>query len=319
MNESRYYLADGRLRPFWRFLIAFLLLFAAQFASLGLTMLFVDGNRRLLVALSRPLLLVLLLVVYVWMLRVLDQVPRRRLAAMGLPGGRRALGDTIFGLLLGTAMVIFTVAIIGWKGDLHIDADAHGLKTGTLLVEVLIVLSTAAMAEEIGFRGYPFQRLVEATGPGGAIGLLSAVFGAVHLANPNPSLIGLLNTMLIGIVFSVAYLRARTLWLPWGMHWAWNAVLGAGVGLPVSGLDMSVGIRAKATGPLWLTGGAYGPEASLAATIAVLAALAVVLLAFHRSPESFPEAASGSPAESIQPNERQGPQQDCYSPEKGES
>ena len=301
MNRSRYYLADGRLRPFWRFFISVLLLFAAQFASLGLSMLFAGKNMRLLAALSRPLLLVFLLLAYVWMLRVFDQVPRRRLTAMGLPGGQRALGDTIFGLLLGTAMVTFTVAIIAWKGSLHIESDVHGLRTGTLLIEVLIVLSTAAMAEEIAFRGYPFQRLVEATGPGGAIALMSALFGAVHLANPNSSTIGLLNTMLIGIVFSLAYLRARTLWLPWGMHWAWNAVLGAGVGLPVSGLDMSVGIRGKAGGPWWLTGGAYGPEASLAATAAVLVALGVVLLAFHRPPETFTEPVYDIPPEGIQP------------------
>ncbi len=301
MNPSRYYLADGRLRPFWRFFIAVLLLFAAQLAALGLSILFADGNRRLLIALSRPVLLVLLLLAYTWMLGVLDRVPRRRLATMGLPGGRRALGDTIFGLLVGTAMVIFTVALIAWRGDLRIDADAHGLRTGTLLIEVLIVLSTAALAEEVAFRGYPFQRLIEATGPGGAIALMSALFGAVHLANPNSSTIGLVNTMLIGIVFSVAYLRARTLWLPWGMHWAWNAVLGAGVGLPVSGLDMTVGIRAKASGPLWLTGGAYGPEASVACTAAALGALVVVLLAFHRPAETLREPVDGSAPESIQP------------------
>ncbi len=319
MNGSRFYLADGRLRPFWRFFIAVLLMFAAQSASLGLSMLFVDGDRRLVSAMSRPLLLVFLLVIYDWMLRVFDQVPGRRLASMGLGGGRRMFGDTLFGLLLGTAMVAVTVAIIGWKGNLHIDADVHGLKTGTLLIEVLVVLSTAAMVEEVAFRGYPFQRLVEATGPGGAIALMSAMFGAVHLANPNSSTIGLLNTMLIGIVFSVAYLRARTLWLPWGMHWAWNAVLGAGIGLPVSGMDMTVGIRAKATGPLWLTGGAYGPEASLACTVAALMALAVVLLAFHRPPEYFPEETHGMSPEGIQPKQPEDPPQDCYSPGKGES
>lgn len=301
MNRSRYYLADGRLRPFWRFFVAVLLWFAANFAAMGLSMLFAGSNRRLLMAVSRPLLMVFLLLAYTWMLRVLDRVPRHPLAAMGLPGGRRAIGDSIFGLLLGSAMVIFAVAIIGWKGNLQIGTDVHGIRTGALLVEVLLVLSTAAMAEEIAFRGYPFQRLVETTGPGGAIALMSALFGSLHLANPNSSTVGLLNTMLIGIVFSVAYLRSRTLWLPWGMHWGWNAVLGAGVGLPVSGFDMSVGIRAKATGPLWLTGGAYGPEASLACTAAAVVALVVVLLAFHRPPETFTEPGDGTGAESIQP------------------
>lgn len=300
MISSRYYLADGRIRPVWRFLASILVYFAADFASVGLSMFFAGKDMRLLVAISRPLRMVLLLLGYAWMLRVLDRVPRRPLAAMGLPAGRRAIADTIFGLLLGTAMVFVTVAIIGWKGDLDIRADAHGLKTGTLLVEVLLVLSTAAMAEEIAFRGYPFQRLVEATGPGGAIALMSAMFGAFHLNNPNASTVGVLNTMLIGIMFSVAYLRARTLWLPWGMHWAWNAVLGAGIGLPVSGFDMSIGIRAKATGPVWLTGGSYGPEASVACTAAVVVALVVVLLAFHRPPESFVESGDETAPQSIQ-------------------
>ena len=302
MNPSRFYLADGRLRPVWRFLISILLLFAAQFASLGLSLLFVGKNMRLAAAISRPLMMVFLLLGYGWMLRLLDGVPRRQLASMGLPGDRRALGDTLFGALLGAAMVVLTVAIIGWKGRLVMTRDVHGLQTGTLLVEVLLVLSTAALAEEIAFRGYPFQRLVEATGPGGAIALMSALFGAVHLANPNSSTIGLLNTMLIGIVFSVAYLRARTLWLPWGMHWAWNAVLGAGIGLPVSGLDMSAGLRTTASGPVWLTGGGYGPEASLAATAAVSIGLVVILLSFHRPPESFTETKDQTPPGSIQLN-----------------
>lgn len=300
MNRSRYFLPDGRLRPFWRFLVSVLLLFAAQFAAVTVGLLFAGRDMRLLMALSRPLSMVLLLLAYAWMLRTFDRVPGNPLSAMGLPGGRRALADSFFGMLLGTAMVFLTVAVIGWLGNLQISADIHGLKTGTLLVEVLVVLSTAAMAEEIAFRGYPFQRLMEATGPGGAIALMSALFGAVHLRNPASSTIGLLNTMLIGIVFAVAYLRARTLWLPWGMHWAWNSVLGAGVGLPVSGLDMSVGIRTRATGPLWLTGGAYGPEASVGCTVAALAALVVVLLAFHRPAESFTQTADETSSGGIQ-------------------
>lgn len=299
MNRTRYYQADGRLRPFWRFFVSILLLFAAHFVSMGVAIFVAGRDLRGLALISRPLLMILLLLAYAWMLRVFDRVPERPLAAMGLPGGRRALWDTLFGVLLGAAMVVLTAAIIGWKGDLHIDVAVHGLETGRLLVEVLVVLSTAAMAEEISFRGYPFQRLIEATGSGGAIALMSALFGAFHLTNPNSSTLGLLNTMLIGILFSVAYLRARTLWLPWGMHWAWNAVLGAGIGLPVSGFDMSVGIRSKATGPVWLTGGGYGPEASVACTVAVIVGLVVVLLAFHRRPESPPEA-DGSASQSIQ-------------------
>ena len=137
------------------------------------------------------------------------------------------------------------------------------------------------MAEELMFRGYPFQRLVEATGAGGAVAVAAALFGMAHLLNPHASTVGFINTILIGILFAVAYLRSGSLWLPWGMHWAWNTVL-ATVGLPVSGNDMSVGVHTAVEGPKWLTGGAYGPEASLAATVAVVVGLAVIVLGFRK-------------------------------------
>ncbi|HVP43428.1 MAG TPA: type II CAAX endopeptidase family protein [Terriglobales bacterium] len=300
MNRALYYMADGRLRPIWRFVVSILLFFAASFVAFGVARLVMGRDRELMAVVSRPLLMILVLLAFTWMLRVFDRVPRQQAAAMGLPGGRLALWDSLFGVLLGSAMVALTIATIAWKGDLQVSGDVHGIKTGTLLVEVLLVLSTAAMVEELVFRGYPFQRLVESTGPGGAIALMSALFGAVHLRNPNSSTLGLLNTMLIGIVFSVAYLRARTLWLPWGIHWAWNAVLGAGIGLPVSGLDLSIGIRGKASGPVWLTGGGYGPEASVACTVAVMAGLVVVLLAFHRRP-ALPGVEDGTGSQGTKP------------------
>ena len=134
-----------------------------------------------------------------------------------------------------------------------------------------------ALAEELMFRGYPFQRLVEAVGPVGAIAIFSILFGAVHLMNPGATAIGLVNTVLIGVVLAIAYLRTRALWLPWGLHFGWNASLGLLFGLPVSGLRMfNVVDRMSAPGPTWLTGGSYGPEASVPGAIAVLVGLLVV-------------------------------------------
>lgn len=301
MKPAWFLMADGRLRPLWRFVLSIFFLASANFLAIGVIV-FVGGgkNPQLVAVILHPLALVLQLLTCSWMLRALDKVPHKQLTSMGLPGGRRALLDSLFGVLLGSAMVLLTVVIIAWKGDLRISGDVHSIQTGKLLVEVLLVLSTAAMVEEVGFRGYPFQRLVESTGAGGAIAVMSALFGAVHLNNPSASTVGFLNTILIGIIFSIAYLRARSIWLPWGMHWAWNAVLGAGIGLPVSGFDMSVGIRSQATGPLWLTGGAYGPEASVACTFAVLLGLVVILLAFHRPAETSAETPDGTSADGIQ-------------------
>ena len=122
-----------------------------------------------------------------------------------------------------------------------------------------------------------FSGLVEAIGPGGAIVVFSVLFGLVHLTNPGASFWGLLDTVVIGIVLSLAYLRTRALWLPWGFHFAWNATLGLVFGLPVSGLRLfNAVIHTTANGPRWLTGGAYGLEASLPGALVVLLALLIV-------------------------------------------
>ena len=91
---------------------------------------------------------------------------------------------------------------------------------------VLAFLISGALAEELMFRGYPFQRLVEAIGAAGAIVVFSVLFGVVHLSNPGASVWGLVNTVAIGVLLSIVYLRTRSLWLPWGLHFAWNTTLG---------------------------------------------------------------------------------------------
>jgi hypothetical protein len=141
------------------------------------------------------------------------------------------------------------------------------------------VLAAGACAEEVAFRGYPFQRLIEAIGPVAAAIVLSLLFGAVHFLNPHASVLGFLNTALIGLLLAFAYLRTRTLWMSIAIHFFWNLTLGLVFGLPVSGLTLfSVVTRARAVGPLWLTGGSYGIEASAETTIVVVLALMVVVV-----------------------------------------
>jgi hypothetical protein len=133
--------------------------------------------------------------------------------------------------------------------------------TGILLFLLLMV---AAADEELVFRGYPFQRLVEVAGPVAAVVVASALFGAAHLRNPFQSWISTLNTALVGVMLAICYLRTRALWLPLGIHFAWNFVQGYVLGLPVSGVAFPRAIfQTKISGPSWLSGGAYGPEGSI--------------------------------------------------------
>jgi hypothetical protein len=137
----------------------------------------------------------------------------------------------------------------------------------------------AAINEEAIFRGYPFQRLVESITPVGAIVVTSALFGLLHLGNPHHTWISTVNTMLVGIPFAIAYLRTRSLWMPIGIHFIWNFLMGFIMGLPVSGLALPASVlQARVHGAAWLTGAEYGPEAGGLATCVIAAATLYLLL-----------------------------------------
>jgi hypothetical protein len=176
----------------------------------------------------------------------------------------------------------------------------------------LWALVAAAMVEEVAFRGYPLHRLMEATGTPAAVVIASCLFGLGHLRNPHASLWGVVNTAEIGVLLALAYVRTRSLWLPWGIHFGWNAMLGVGYGLVVSGYSFSVLVTGSAQGPRWLTGGQYGVEAS-ATTTAVIGLAIVALVVWvrarpapeiivaetHQPPRITPDAA-GDPTSGIQ-------------------
>lgn len=133
-----------------------------------------------------------------------------------------------------------------------------------------LFLFLAAALEEIGFRGYAFQRLVDATGAIGALAITSVLFGLGHFGNPAATPLSTLNTVLAGVLMALGYLRTRGLWFPIGLHFAWNFVLGPLASLPVSGVGMMSLFQVRVAGPVWLTGGDYGPEGSVILTVACL-------------------------------------------------
>jgi membrane protease YdiL (CAAX protease family) len=203
--------------------------------------------------------------------KLYDRMP---LAWLGI-GAHRWMGRE---LLLG-AGIGAGIAVVAWlpaaiSGSVSIIHDAPGALVATVLFSLLL----GAAAEELIFRGYAFQRLVEIIGPAGATLAASAVFAAAHLGNPDISALALANIFLASVFFSLGYFATGSLWLPIAAHAAWNLTLALVVGLPVSGLDYSIGVlRTLDASPAIVGGGAFGPEGGLAGTVAL--ALGIVALA----------------------------------------
>ncbi len=285
--------ADGRVRVGWRVLLGILVAIAANMVAASLAAPGPGAGAVRFDLVYRPLAMLLLIGGFSLLEIFADQVEESPLAAQGL-GGRHWGRDFALGLAIGAGLIAISIAVMAALGRVSFRLVWSGRALADLLA-VLVVLATAALTEELMFRGYPFQRLVEAVGAAPAILLLSLLFGFAHARNPHVSRLAILNTLLVGVLLAVAYLRSRALWLPWGIHLAWNATLGVAFGLPVSGLrEFAVVVKGTALGPAWLTGGAYGLEGSLLATV-VIALGFVPVVAWFQVPARDLERTSGQP------------------------
>ena len=307
--------SDGRLRPWWRFALAIPVFLLSE--ALGSVVASAFAAHPLIGETAGHMVsLAVLLGGFMLLLVTADQVQieERPLAHMGLSFDGHAWLDQIgVGLAIGGVMVGIAVIAIAIGGVLHFDFVLHA-RTIPRIAIVLLLLMVAAMAEEVAFRGYPFQRLVESFGPLGAIIVLSVLFGLMHAGNPDASRTAVVNTILYGVILAIAYLRTRSLWFPFGIHLGWNAALGLVFGLPLSGLHIfAVIVRGHATGPEWLTGGGYGVEGSLLGSVIIIAsAPAVFLIGGWLRPTEYqlkstmpesPDPASNPAAASHAPND----------------
>jgi membrane protease YdiL (CAAX protease family) len=207
----------------------------------------------------------------------------RRFRDLGLSFARGWLLQTAVGMAWGAGVVSSTALLLVVSRAAAVSPSASRSLSRFLFLSAFLLFSSAF--EELTFRGYALQRAADALGPVLAALISSALFGWAHLANPQATLFSAVNTALAGLVLAIARLRSRALWMPIGLHFAWNFFLGPVFSFPVSGYSFSPShVSALAAGPLWFSGAAYGPEGSVALT-AVLA-VAIPLLLFLPVPGS---------------------------------
>jgi hypothetical protein len=184
--------------------------------------------------------------------------------------------DCLFGLLIAAGMLVVFGVAAAVTGGLTVEPAAHGDGFWGRLIVVVILLGVSAFSEELVFRGYPMQILMTGVGPLPAIVVMSGLFGLLHYLNPNATWLGTLNVVLAGMLLSLAYLRTRSLWFPFGIHIGWILGLGPIFGFPVSGLTISSIWTSRSVGDAWMTGGEFGPEGGVLGTLAIIVAVIAV-------------------------------------------
>ncbi|WP_405431179.1 CPBP family intramembrane glutamic endopeptidase [Micromonospora sp. NBC_00617] len=213
--------------------------------------------------------------VYGWVVRRTEHRAPLEVSLKGAGAG------VSWGTLLGIALFGAVIANIAFFGDYTI----NGLGSPASAVSLLGIMAGAAVAEELVFRGVLFRNIERWTGTWIALALTGSLFGLIHLANANATLLGAVAIAIeAGGMLTAAYIATRKLWVPIGLHFGWNIAASAIFSTEVSGSNTAQGLLdATISGPVLVTGGDFGPEASVYAVVfGVLATGVFMWLAYRR-------------------------------------
>jgi membrane protease YdiL (CAAX protease family) len=193
-------------------------------------------------------------------------VERRELSELAPTGGLRELGG---GILFGALLFCLVIGVLAALGLYSVG----GLNHPSILVLPLSVSMISGFVEEVLFRGVLFRIVEERLGTWVALTISAVLFGLLHLGNPNATLGGAVAIAVeAGVLLAAAYAFTRRLWLSIGIHFAWNFTQGGVFGVAVSGNEIPGLLQGRLSGPAWLSGGAFGAEASVVAIALCLAA-----------------------------------------------
>jgi uncharacterized protein len=188
---------------------------------------------------------------------------------------KRALPEFAIGAAIGFALITATIACLWLCGFYRVEGIGR-IPSAAVLVGTGLF---AGFFEEIVVRGVIFRITEESLGTWLAILISALFFGLSHLLNEESSwFAALCISVEAGVLLAAAYMTTRRLWLPIGLHFAWNFTQGGIFGVAVSGQPVRGLLKSTLTGPPLLSGGAFGAESSIFAVL-VCTTAAIYLLA----------------------------------------
>jgi membrane protease YdiL (CAAX protease family) len=205
-------------------------------------------------------------------------IDRKKMIDLGFSFSNK-LKDILYGLIAGLVMISLGSLFLYLSGNLSIQSIVfHPIA----LFQSVLLFILVAINEEIFVRGYILSNLMDSMNKYLALLLSALLFMALHLLNPNVSTIGMTNVFLAGILLGVSYIFTKNLGFPLAFHFSWNFFQGPIFGYEVSGTNTSTLLSHKLTGSEWLTGGEFGFEGSILASILCLIAITFFWLVYRK-------------------------------------
>ncbi|MDQ7794727.1 MAG: CPBP family intramembrane glutamic endopeptidase [bacterium] len=202
---------------------------------------------------------------------------RRSFASIGFLRGT-SFQHMLLGLGLGAGMVGLTLAILRLTG--HLELGSRGRPIWWPLLVMISAVLLNAITQQVMVR-YVQVTVAEFISPLAGLVVSALVFSALHLGATRGAPLASFNLLLAGVLLGYSYLSTQDLWLPIAVHFSWNALWGPVLGLTVSGRSLSSGWQlVRLTGSETVTGGSFGVEGGVAATIATIWGLLLVFLRY---------------------------------------
>jgi len=191
--------------------------------------------------------------------RYIDRKPVKSLGFVWQP----FLADAFTGFCLGIALLGIGTLFLFARNNLDW-TDVHFKTSDFFMALVLMVL--VAFAEEMVFRGYILNNLMESMNKWLALGISAALFAIAHISNPGISPVAIVNILLAGLLLGMNFIYTRNIWFAICFHFSWNFLQGPVFGYDVSGLPLQSVLEPSLQGPQWVTGGTFGMEGSFITT-----------------------------------------------------
>lgn len=207
---------------------------------------------------------------------VLKIIDEKRPRDIGLISFRRGYRDFIAGFILGALAMTVIFFVLWGFGSVSLENRLAEPNWSRFLWSGLLLYIAVGFAEELFFRGYCLNTLLQIGNQRMAIIGSSLIFTLAHFGNPNLTVVGLINIFIVGALLAFMFFKTGNLWMPIGFHIAWNYFQGDVFGFPVSGtVPHGIYNIAGMRGAFW-SGGAFGPEGGLLATALIVALFFVI-------------------------------------------
>ena len=212
----------------------------------------------------------------VWLFRKI--IDRRSFDNIGFSidkNGVHAGTGFFLGILLlcsGTCILYFTKNL-QWT-DISFNGNDLFISFGLMVI--------VAFYEEIVFRGYILNNLLESANKWLALFISAIVFALAHVANPDFSVVGAVNIFLAGLLLGLNYIYTKNLWFGIALHFTWNFLQGPLLGYEVSGMQLQSLLQHHVQGNELITGGKFGFEGSLVASLVCVMAIVALALVYEK-------------------------------------